>query len=224
MFLSCSRCLQICRLCFQHNTPLDAIAQFRKHIDLCKKKIGSAELAFEHSAWMSKQWDMFIGYEHTEITHVANSHEYVSITLCMERDEVIKPYNKNMLIHNGEHANSTVKRPHTCPLMSVHEHSTLYKDSCFFIMHIHTSCLHILTVRLCPVQVPVIWGTVWWSYKVGTDGNPDPEPWILLPAGCLLQSGQEAAGTAALSGDGGTATVTMPQCTSNTKDSMNSPL
>ena len=47
--------LQICRLCFQHNTPLDAIAQFRKHIDLCKKKIGSAELAFEHTAWMSKQ-------------------------------------------------------------------------------------------------------------------------------------------------------------------------
>lgn len=46
---------QICRLCFQHNTPLDAIAQFRKHIDLCKKKIGSAELAFEHTAWMSKQ-------------------------------------------------------------------------------------------------------------------------------------------------------------------------
>uniref|UniRef100_A0A3Q2DCW3 Trafficking protein particle complex subunit 11 n=1 Tax=Cyprinodon variegatus TaxID=28743 RepID=A0A3Q2DCW3_CYPVA len=45
---------KICRLCFQHNTPLDAIAQFRKHIDLCKKKIGSAELAFEHSAWMSK--------------------------------------------------------------------------------------------------------------------------------------------------------------------------
>ncbi|KAJ7404768.1 trafficking protein particle complex 11 [Pitangus sulphuratus] len=50
---------QICRLCFQHNTPLDAIAQFRKHIDLCKKKIGSAELAFEHAAWMSKQFQAF---------------------------------------------------------------------------------------------------------------------------------------------------------------------
>ncbi|RXM28072.1 Trafficking protein particle complex subunit 11 [Acipenser ruthenus] len=50
---------QICRLCFQHNTPLDAIAQFRKHIDLCKKKIGSAELAFEHAAWMSKQFQSF---------------------------------------------------------------------------------------------------------------------------------------------------------------------
>ncbi|KAG7269692.1 hypothetical protein CRUP_009754 [Coryphaenoides rupestris] len=49
----------ICRLCFQHNTPLDAIAQFRKHIDLCKKKIGSAELAFEHTAWMSKQFQSF---------------------------------------------------------------------------------------------------------------------------------------------------------------------
>ncbi|CAB1325129.1 unnamed protein product [Coregonus sp. 'balchen'] len=50
---------KICRLCFQHNTPLDAIAQFRKHIDLCKKKIGSAELAFEHTAWMSKQFQSF---------------------------------------------------------------------------------------------------------------------------------------------------------------------
>ncbi|CAF95410.1 unnamed protein product, partial [Tetraodon nigroviridis] len=50
---------KICRLCFQHNTPLDAIAQFRKHIDLCKKKIGSPELAFEHAAWMSKQFQSF---------------------------------------------------------------------------------------------------------------------------------------------------------------------
>ncbi|XP_026135953.1 trafficking protein particle complex subunit 11-like isoform X1 [Carassius auratus] len=50
---------KICRLCFQHNTPLDAIAQFRKHVDLCKKKIGSAELAFEHTAWMSKQFQSF---------------------------------------------------------------------------------------------------------------------------------------------------------------------
>ncbi|MEJ1285107.1 trafficking protein particle complex 11 [Cricetulus griseus] len=50
---------QICRLCFQHNTPLDAIAQFRKHIDLCKKKVGSAELSFEHAAWMSKQFQAF---------------------------------------------------------------------------------------------------------------------------------------------------------------------
>ncbi|XP_046870034.1 trafficking protein particle complex subunit 11 [Hypomesus transpacificus] len=50
---------KICRLCFQHNTPLDAIAQFRKHIDLSKKKIGSAELAFEHTAWMSKQFQSF---------------------------------------------------------------------------------------------------------------------------------------------------------------------
>ncbi|XP_038611097.1 trafficking protein particle complex subunit 11 [Tachyglossus aculeatus] len=50
---------KICRLCFQHNTPLDAIAQFRKHVDLCKKKIGSAELAFEHAAWMSKQFQAF---------------------------------------------------------------------------------------------------------------------------------------------------------------------
>ncbi|XP_061421126.1 trafficking protein particle complex subunit 11 [Lethenteron reissneri] len=50
---------KICRLSFQHNTPLDAIAQFRKHVDLCKKKVGASELAFEHSAWMSKQFSVF---------------------------------------------------------------------------------------------------------------------------------------------------------------------
>uniref|UniRef100_A0A3Q2XZI6 Trafficking protein particle complex subunit 11 n=1 Tax=Hippocampus comes TaxID=109280 RepID=A0A3Q2XZI6_HIPCM len=50
---------KVCRLCFLHNTPLDAISQFRKHIDLCKKKIGSAELAFEHAAWMAKQFQSF---------------------------------------------------------------------------------------------------------------------------------------------------------------------
>ncbi|XP_072035114.1 trafficking protein particle complex subunit 11-like [Amphiura filiformis] len=50
---------KICRLCFYHNTPLDAISQFRKHVDLFKSKIGCAELAFEHSAWMSKQFSIF---------------------------------------------------------------------------------------------------------------------------------------------------------------------
>ena len=50
---------KICKLSFQHNTPLDAIAQFRKHIDFFKSKIGIAELAFEHSAWMSKQFQVF---------------------------------------------------------------------------------------------------------------------------------------------------------------------
>ncbi|XP_054749116.2 trafficking protein particle complex subunit 11-like [Lytechinus pictus] len=50
---------KICRLCFFHNSPLDAISQFRKHVDLFKNKIGCAELAFEHSAWMSKQFSIF---------------------------------------------------------------------------------------------------------------------------------------------------------------------
>lgn len=48
--------LQICRLSFQASAPLDAISQFRKHVDLFKEKVGAAELAFEHSAWLSKQW------------------------------------------------------------------------------------------------------------------------------------------------------------------------
>ena len=47
--------MQICRLSFQASAPLDAISQFRKHVDLFKEKVGSPELAFEHSAWLSKQ-------------------------------------------------------------------------------------------------------------------------------------------------------------------------
>ncbi|XP_013379073.1 trafficking protein particle complex subunit 11-like [Lingula anatina] len=50
---------KICRLSFQHNAPLDAISQFRKHIDFFKKKIGTGELSFEHSAWMSRQFQIF---------------------------------------------------------------------------------------------------------------------------------------------------------------------
>ncbi|KAK7097409.1 hypothetical protein V1264_004394 [Littorina saxatilis] len=50
---------KICRLSFQHNVPLDAIAQFRKHIDFFKNRVGIPELAFEHSAWMSRQFQLF---------------------------------------------------------------------------------------------------------------------------------------------------------------------
>ncbi|RMX56888.1 hypothetical protein pdam_00024208, partial [Pocillopora damicornis] len=44
----------ICRLSFQASAPLDAISQFRKHVDLFKEKVGCPDLAFEHSAWLSK--------------------------------------------------------------------------------------------------------------------------------------------------------------------------
>jgi hypothetical protein len=50
---------KICRLSFQLNTPLDAIAHFRKHIDFFKSKIGIADVSFEHSAWMTKQFQVF---------------------------------------------------------------------------------------------------------------------------------------------------------------------
>lgn len=50
---------KICRLSFLNSTPLDAIAQFRKHVDIFKNKVGTQELAFEHSAWMSKQFSHF---------------------------------------------------------------------------------------------------------------------------------------------------------------------
>jgi len=50
---------KICRLSFQHNAPLDAIAQFRRHIDFFKNRVGIQDLSFEHSAWMSKQFQVF---------------------------------------------------------------------------------------------------------------------------------------------------------------------
>ncbi|CAH3108335.1 unnamed protein product, partial [Pocillopora meandrina] len=50
---------KICRLSFQASAPLDAISQFRKHVDLFKEKVGCPDLAFEHSAWLSKQFSLF---------------------------------------------------------------------------------------------------------------------------------------------------------------------
>lgn len=47
----------MCRLSFLNiGAPVDAIAQFRNHVDIFKNKVGHSELAFEHSAWMSKQY------------------------------------------------------------------------------------------------------------------------------------------------------------------------
>lgn len=46
---------KICRLDFTLNLPRDAIAQFRRHIDLFRQRTGPKELIFEHYAWLSKQ-------------------------------------------------------------------------------------------------------------------------------------------------------------------------
>ncbi|XP_008572896.1 PREDICTED: trafficking protein particle complex subunit 11 [Galeopterus variegatus] len=100
----------ICRLCFQHNTPLDAIAQFRKHIDLCKKKIGSAELSFEHAAWMSKQFQAFgdlfdeaiklgltaiqtqnPGFYYQQAAYYAQERKQLAKTLCNHDASVMYP-------------------------------------------------------------------------------------------------------------------------------------
>ena len=48
---------QICKISFQLTAPLDAIGQFRKHIDYFKQKCGPSELLFEHYAWMAKQYE-----------------------------------------------------------------------------------------------------------------------------------------------------------------------
>ncbi|CAM1313193.1 TRAPPC11 (predicted) [Pycnogonum litorale] len=49
---------KICKLSFL-NTPLEAISHFRKHLDTFKQKEGCKELLFEHSAWISKQFEHF---------------------------------------------------------------------------------------------------------------------------------------------------------------------
>ena len=49
---------KLCQLYFEIKHPIDAIDQFRKHIDIFRIKVGSPELAFEHSAWLSKQFQI----------------------------------------------------------------------------------------------------------------------------------------------------------------------
>uniref|UniRef100_A0A1E1XLT0 Trafficking protein particle complex subunit 11 n=1 Tax=Amblyomma sculptum TaxID=1581419 RepID=A0A1E1XLT0_AMBSC len=50
---------KLCQLAFMQNIPLDAIHQFRRHVDIFKDRVGNPRLAFEHSAWMSKQFSHF---------------------------------------------------------------------------------------------------------------------------------------------------------------------
>ncbi|XP_018421175.1 PREDICTED: trafficking protein particle complex subunit 11 [Nanorana parkeri] len=111
---------KICRLCFQHNTPLDAIAQFRKHIDLCKKKIGSAELSFEHAAWMSKQFQAFgdlfdeaiklgltaiqtqnPGFYYQQAAYYAQERKHLSALLCNHNPSLAYPSPDPMETPNG---------------------------------------------------------------------------------------------------------------------------
>ncbi|CAH8468192.1 unnamed protein product [Heterobilharzia americana] len=48
---------KICRLAFQNNAS-DAISQFRRHINFFSNLVGLPQLAFEHEAWMSKQFEI----------------------------------------------------------------------------------------------------------------------------------------------------------------------
>ncbi|KAF5306179.1 hypothetical protein FQR65_LT07455 [Abscondita terminalis] len=50
---------KLCRLMFSLSLPRDAISQFRSHTDRFKARIGFQELAFEHHAWMAKQYSVF---------------------------------------------------------------------------------------------------------------------------------------------------------------------
>ena len=46
---------KICRLFFDTEEPLEAIAQFRKHIDRFSAENGLKQLAYEHYEWLSRQ-------------------------------------------------------------------------------------------------------------------------------------------------------------------------
>lgn len=50
---------KLCRLMFSLSLPRDAINQFKAHIDRFKMRMGFQELAFEHYAWLSKQYSVF---------------------------------------------------------------------------------------------------------------------------------------------------------------------
>lgn len=50
---------KLCKLMFSLNVPRDAIQQFRLHTDRFKTRIGFQDLAFEHYAWLSKQYLIF---------------------------------------------------------------------------------------------------------------------------------------------------------------------
>ncbi|VDM18610.1 unnamed protein product [Hydatigera taeniaeformis] len=49
---------KICRISFQTH-PSDSISQFQRHIDFFKMAVGMPELAYEHEAWLSKQYEIF---------------------------------------------------------------------------------------------------------------------------------------------------------------------
>lgn len=51
---------KLCKLMFALSLPRDAISQFKAHIDRFKNRIGFQELAFEHYAWLSKQYEILI--------------------------------------------------------------------------------------------------------------------------------------------------------------------
>ncbi|XP_025834501.1 trafficking protein particle complex subunit 11 isoform X2 [Agrilus planipennis] len=50
---------KLCKLMFTLNLPRDAISQFKAHAERFKSRIGFKELAFEHYAWLCKQYSIF---------------------------------------------------------------------------------------------------------------------------------------------------------------------
>ncbi|KAL3269164.1 hypothetical protein HHI36_008247 [Cryptolaemus montrouzieri] len=50
---------KLCKLLFSLNLPRDAISHFKNHIERFKHRLGFQDLAFEHYAWLSKQFQMF---------------------------------------------------------------------------------------------------------------------------------------------------------------------
>ncbi|KAF0310304.1 Trafficking protein particle complex subunit 11 [Amphibalanus amphitrite] len=50
---------KVCRLAFRQNLPRDAIAHFRRHVELFRARVGPQELAVEHCGWLAQQYQWF---------------------------------------------------------------------------------------------------------------------------------------------------------------------
>ncbi len=97
---------KLCRLLFNVKHPIDAIDQFRRHIDIFRNKIGLIDLAFEHSAWLSKQFEVMgeifedaikKGYLNAVQTQHPGFYFHSASNQCLQRRAYFRQYsNQNM--------------------------------------------------------------------------------------------------------------------------------
>lgn len=157
------------------------------------------------SPWrQSSSWRSVWGHYHVEKCHTGQ--------FVKEGDHALI---QNVTVHARMEMFMFPFMNHSCPVLqhscTDHKATSTILDcrQLFWCQDFHSSghvkqLFYVLLLALCfsgSQQIPVIWRALWWSHKVGFNSNPDPESRFLLPASCLLQSGAETAGSAALSGE-----------------------